>query len=423
MTERADIAIIGAGPAGIAAAVAAASAGRQVVLLDEGFRPGGQIWRHRKPEVPAEARPLLDRLEASQTKVILGASLFDGEQRQGLWRLALSCGDQRLGVEAEVLVLATGARERFLPFPGWTLPGVMGAGGGQALLKEGLKLDGEPALVAGSGPLLLPVAASVRKAGGRLLGVLEQAPWRRVLGMAPLLAGRPAKARQALGLGWDLRGVPYRPGWWVTEALGRERLEAVRLTNGHRMEEIPCRWLFCGFGLVPNVEAGRGLGCEGTHAGLRVDDAQRTSVGGIFAAGEVCGVAGVDAAVAEGTIAGQAAASVWEPGSPEGLRLRKIRARARRMGSRLEELFALRPELRNLPRPDTIVCRCEDVPFGAIDPAWGARETKLCTRAGMGPCQGRVCGPILIYQFGHTRDSVRIPWKSAPLGHLIPEDP
>lgn len=420
MTERADIAVIGAGPAGVAAAVAAASIGKRVILLDESFRPGGQIWRHRTSGVPIEARPLLERLEALPVKVLSGASVFDAE---AAWRLAVSQGEQRVAVEAAALVLATGARERFLPFPGWTLPGVMGAGGGQALLKEGLELNGEPVLLAGSGPLLLPVAASVRKAGGRLLGVLEQAPWKRVLGMVPLLVSRPPKARQALDLGWYLRGVPYRPGWWVAEALGQERLEAVRLTDGHRTEAIACRWLFCGFGLVPNVEAGRSLGCEGTQAGLHVDEAQRTSVNGIFAAGEVCGVAGVDAALAEGAIAGLAAAGAWEPDSPAGRRLRKARARARDMGSRLEAVFALRPELRGLPHPDTIVCRCEDVPFGAIDPAWGARETKLCTRAGMGPCQGRVCGPILIYQFGRSQDSVRIPWKSAPLGHLIQEDP
>ena len=202
----------------------------------------------------------------------------------------------------------------------------------------------------------------------------------------------------------------------MQEALGTDRLEAVRLTDGRRVEEVACRWLFCGFGLVPNAELGRALGCEGTPAGLQVDAVQRTTVPGVFAAGEVCGVAGVDAALAEGTVAGLAAAGAWN-GDP---RLAKARAGARDMGRRMDRIFALRPELRNLPRPDTILCRCEDVPFGAIDPAWGSRETKLCTRAGMGPCQGRVCGPILIYQFGHAPDSLRIPYKCAPIGHLIP---
>jgi len=422
MVERTGVAVVGGGPAGLAAAVAAASAGKEVCLLDEGFRPGGQIWRHRPGSVPPEAQALLARLAALPVRVLAGATVFDAEERQGRWRLAVS-RHVRLELEAEAVVLACGARERFLPFPGWTLPGVMGAGGGQALLKEGLVLSGDDVLVAGTGPLLLPVAASVRKAGGRLRGVLEQAPWSRLLGMLPLLATRPAKALQALELGWRTVGAPYRPGWWVQEALGEDRLEAVRLTDGRRQEVHPCRWLFCGFGLVPNLEIPRALGCESNHRALKVDGAQRSTVNGLFAAGEVCGVAGVDAALAEGTIAGLAAAGAWDPASPEGRRLARQRTRARAMAAAMEGLFALRPELQALPRADTLACRCEDVPFGAIDHGWGTRETKLCTRAGMGPCQGRVCGPLLIYHFGHSQDSVRTPWKAVPLSHLIPEDP
>jgi thioredoxin reductase len=423
MLERADVIVVGGGPAGIAAAVAAAAAGKQVCLLDEGFRPGGQIWRHRSQQVPDAARKLLSALAASTAKVLSQASVFDIENRSGDWHLTASQGGHRTAIEAGTLILACGARERFLPFPGWTLPGVLGAGGGQALLKEGLELRGERVLVSGTGPLLLPVATSVRKAGGRLLGVVEQAPRRRLLRLLPALLSRPAKAWQALSLGASLLGVPYRPGWWVKEALGTVRLEALRLTDGRREEVLACSWLFCGFGLVPNVELGRALGCEGTHLGLAVNEAQGTSVSGLFAAGELCGVAGVDAALAEGTIAGLAAAGAWDPASRTGRRLAKLRSRARQMGARMDTIFALRSELRGLPRPDTTLCRCEDVPFEAIDPGWGLRETKLCTRAGMGPCQGRVCGPILIYQFGHTLDSVRIPYKSAPMGQLIPEDP
>lgn len=423
MTERADVAVIGAGPAGIAAAVAAASAGKRVCLIDEGFRPGGQIWRHRSGQAPPEASRLLAKLAASTVHILSQASVFDVERQGGTWRVVVSQGAARRVIEAAALVLACGARERFLPFPGWTLPGVMGAGGGQALLKEGLELRGKRVVVAGSGPLLLPVGASVRKSGGRLAGIFEQAPWSQVVKMAGFLAASPAKAAQAARLGWQLAGVPYRPGWWVQEALGEERLTAVRVTDGRQVRTLPCDWLFCGFGLVPNLELGRALGCEGGPAGLRVDGDQRTTVSDVFAAGEVCGVAGVDAALAEGQIAGLAATGVWRPETLEGQRLRRRRGQARPLGQRLMSIFELRCELRALPRPDTIVCRCEDVPYGAIEPAWGAREAKLCTRAGMGPCQGRVCGPILIYQFGHAGDSVRIPFKAVPLGQLIPEEP
>jgi D-hydroxyproline dehydrogenase subunit alpha len=418
MPER--VAVVGGGPAGVAAALAASSAGKRVCLLDEGFRPGGQIWRHRSGQAPPEALRRLAELEAAPVEVLARASVFDAEERGGRWRLALSQAGQRRVIDAEALVLACGARERLLPFPGWTLPGVLGAGGGQALLKEGLDLQGEPVVVAGTGPLLLPVAASVRKGNGWLQAVLEQAPRARLLGMLPVLATRPAKALQALRLGWR---TPYRPGWWVQEALGETRLEAVRMTNGQREEVVPCRWLFCGFGLVPNLELGRLLGCAGTASALWVDEAQRSSVTGVFAAGEVCGVAGVDAALAEGAIAGLAAAGAWAASAREARRLIQARARGREMARALETIFALRPELRRLPRPDTILCRCEDVPFGAIDPVWGVRETKLCTRAGMGPCQGRVCGPILMQQYGHDLDSVRIPLKAVALSQLIPEEP
>ena len=239
-----------------------------------------------------------------------------------------------------------------------------------------------------------------------------------MLGLAPLLATRPAKALQALGLGWATLGSPYRPGWWVAEAVGDGRLEQVRITDGRGARLLPCRWLFCGFGLVPNLELGRHLGCALAGEALEVDGAQGTSQEGIYAAGEVCGIAGLEAALAEGRIAGLAAAGAWDPDSREGRRLARDRGRARAMGRRLEDLFAPRDELLALPRPDTLVCRCEDVPFGAIDPAWDARETKLCTRAGMGPCQGRVCGPILARHFGHQLDTVRVPLKAVPLDHL-----
>jgi thioredoxin reductase len=413
MTERltVDVAVVGAGPGGLAAAAEAAGQGRRVLVLDEGLRPGGQIWRPGPDRPPAAARALLAEVDRAGVQVRSGAPVFDGWRSDDRWRLAAAAPGGRLEVEAEALVLACGARERFLPFPGWTLPGVLGAGGGQALLKEGLDLAGATVLVAGSGPLLLPAAAAVRRHRGRLAAILEQAPWSQVLGMAPLLATRPAKAVQALGLARATLGVPYRPGWWVVEACGAERLEAVRISDGRRELRLPCRWLFCGYGLVPNLELGRWLGCALADHVLAVDGAQRTSLDRVFAAGEVCGVAGVDAALAEGRIAGLAAAGAWDPESARGRRLAAARTRAR-------DLFALRPELRALPRPDTVVCRCEDVPLGAVDPAWGAREAKLCARTGMGPCQGRVCGPILAWHFGHGPDRVRAPLKAVTVADL-----
>ena len=315
---RVDLAVVGAGPAGMAAAAAAAGQGRRVWVLDEGFRPGGQIWRHRPGEAPPGARRLLAALAAGGVQVLGGASVFDAWRQDRAWRLAVSTARGRLDLEAPALVLACGARERFAPFPGWTLPGVLGAGGGQALLKEGLDLAGRPGAGGGQRP---PAAAGGR--GGApprraAPGHPGTGPLARVLGLAPLLATRPAKALQALGLGWATLGSPYRPGWWVAEAVGDGRLEQVRITDGRGARLLPCRWLFCGFGLVPNLELGRHLGCALAGEALEVDGAQGTSQEGIYAAGEVCGIAGLEAALAEGRIAGLAAAGAWDPDSREG---------------------------------------------------------------------------------------------------------
>ncbi|HEY0971687.1 MAG TPA: FAD-dependent oxidoreductase, partial [Gemmatimonadales bacterium] len=156
---RADVAVVGAGPAGIAAAIGASRAGRRVVVLDQGLAAGGQIWRHRPGAPPPdEARPWLDRLARSGATTLFGTSVVELRADDGAFTLVGARGAAPCRVEAERVVLATGARERFLPFPGWTLPGVTGVGGAQALLEMGTSVAGRRAVVAGSGPLLLPVA-------------------------------------------------------------------------------------------------------------------------------------------------------------------------------------------------------------------------------------------------------------------------
>jgi D-hydroxyproline dehydrogenase subunit alpha len=177
----ADVAVIGAGPAGIAAAVRAAAAGKRVVLLDESPRAGGQIWRHtRRSALPRQARRWLSALDASGAAHLARATVVDVTAE----RITAEGPDGALVVETENVVLATGARERFLPFVGWTLPGVVGVGGAQALLKSGADVRGRTVVVAGSGPLLLPVAAALAHAGARIALLVEQAPARRVRRLA-----------------------------------------------------------------------------------------------------------------------------------------------------------------------------------------------------------------------------------------------
>ena len=188
------------------------------------------------------------------------------------------------------------------------------------------------------------------------------------------------------------------------------------MTDGAAPREVACDLLAIGYGLVPNVELAVLLGCAASGGAVTVDERQRTGVEGVFCAGEPCGVAGVEVALAEGELAGLAAAGKSDP--PSERHLSRLRDGGRRLASRMRTAFRLRPELRALASSDTIVCRCEDVALGALASCAGAREAKLSSRAGMGACQGRVCGPALQFLFGWDSDTVRPPARPARIGHL-----
>jgi NADPH-dependent 2,4-dienoyl-CoA reductase/sulfur reductase-like enzyme len=409
--QSAEVVVVGGGPAGIAAAVHAAEAGARTLLLDEQARPGGQIWRG---EAPPSARKWLLRLANAGTMVLPGATVVDTAEPN---RLLVEREGLPVRVAFERLVLATGARELLLPFPGWTLPGVVGVGGAQALLKAGARFEGLRVVVAGSGPLLLAVAAALQKAGARVVGIAEQAPLPRLAAFGGGLWRQPRRVAEGLGYAAALRGVPYRAGTWVREAFGGESVERVVLAGAWAGGQWECDVLACGFGLVPNLDLPRLLGCETTAEGVVVDPSQRTSRDGVFAAGELCRIAGIDHALAAGAIAGLSAAGRR---TPRTLAARLARETA--FAGRLARAFALRHELRSLPRPETTVCRCEDVALERLAVAGSAREAKLHTRAGMGACQGRVCGAALTFLRGFPPDHVRPPLAPVPVTVLAEED-
>ena len=413
----ADVAVVGAGPAGIAAAVRAAESGARVVVVDESPNIGGQIWRHRPDaRAPAGARRWLSALAQSGARVLTSSSVFDvhGDARAG-FVLSLERAGMPIELRAHTIVLATGARERFLPFPGWTLPGVVGVGGAQALLKAGASVRGKTIVIAGSGPLLLPVAASLAHAGARLALVAEQASARRVATFAAGLWRRPGALLDAARYRAGFLGASYRAGQWVTEARGASVLTSVVVADGRSSREIACDMLCVGFGLVPNTELPRHLGCAIARGVVSVDDRQATSVPGVYCAGEPTGIGGVDLALVEGEIAG--ACAVGRDGVTPSLHAR--RARLRNLAAEMDHAFALRDELRRLPTEDTIACRCEDVVYGALRREWSPRQAKLYTRVGMGACQGRVCGPALDFLLGWDHDSVvRAPVTPTLLGAM-----
>ncbi len=409
-----DVAVVGAGPAGLAAACRAAEAGARVLLLDEQPAAGGQIWRGpAAASSPRPARRWLERLARSGAELLGGASVFDAQPG----RLVAEWRGERLTVRAAQVVVATGARELFLPFPGWTLPGAIGAGAAQALLKQGASFAGRRVVVSGSGPLLPVAAAQLARGGARVLTIAEQAPLGRLALFAAGLWRQPGKLVEGLRARAAARGAAYRPGTWVTAAHGAGRVEAVTLRDGRREWRQACDLLCCGYGLVPNLELARLLGCETPSGVVPVDERQRTRVTGVLAAGEPTGVAGVEQALVTGQIAGLTAAGREpEPG------LRRQRAVGQRFAARLARAFALRDELRRLPTPETIVCRCEDVRWGALPARGSLRALKLATRAGMGACQGRVCGAALACLRGASPDHARPPLVPVPLGLLLEEE-
>ena len=410
MTEFADLLIIGGGPAGMAAALAAANSGVRIVLLDDNPTPGGQIWRAGpQAHLPVEARRMRERLLAcanvhchTATRVI--ASAADKT-------LLVENAEQGWLISYDRLILCTGARELLLPFPGWTLPGVTGAGGLQALIKGGLPVRGERLVIAGSGPLLLASAATARHHGAQVLRIAEQARRTAVMGFAMQLPRWPGKSWQALSL-FDAR---YRTGTHVLEALGRDTLEGVRLLQQGQTVELACDRLACGFGLIPNTQLGQALGCELAGQALAVDAWQATTRRDHYAAGECTGFGGSELSLVEGAIAGHAA--VGDTAAAERLWAR--RGRWQGFARALNDAFALDARLKGLPQGDTVVCRCEDVAYEALSGHADWREAKLASRCGMGACQGRVCGAALEHLFGWTPPIPRPPFSPARIETLL----
>ena len=401
--RRFGVLVIGGGPAGIAAAVRAAESGAQVGIVDDNAALGGQIWRgvHAR-EDNSQAANWRERFAKSATTVLTGLRVFH-QPESGLL-LAESAADLH-ELRYEKLILATGARERFLPFPGWTLPNVMGAGGLQAMVKSGLPIHGKKVVIAGTGPLLLAVATNLRKHGAEVLMICEQATWANLARFGGSLSMYPAKVGQAFQLRKELAGIPFHANSWPVAASGEGVLQSVTIARNGRNETVTCDYLACGFHLVPNVELPSLLGCKISDGFVQVDNVQETSEKGIFCAGEPTGIGGVELSLVEGQIAGLAATGQ----TSEASKLFGEREKGRRFARSLDRAFRLRPELKELASSETIVCRCEDVRHSRLTAHGSWREAKLHTRCGMGPCQGRICGPATEFLFGWKAESVRPP--------------
>jgi NADPH-dependent 2,4-dienoyl-CoA reductase/sulfur reductase-like enzyme len=443
-----EVLIVGAGPAGLAAALAARSRGASVTVLDSADEVGGQYWRHLPAARPAAREHLLHhgwaRFERMWRALAAdpGCRVLTGAQ---VWAIepaadAVSGDAGHSGASAadpgapvvvhalvgpadgrdrdahtfhpDALVLATGAHDRTLPFPGWDLPGVFTAGAAQALAKGERVAVGERVIVAGAGPFLLPVAASLAATGARVLGVHEaNRPGRLAAGWLPrpwALLGAAKKGGELAGYVWNhLRHrIPYRLGSAVVAAHGRDRVEAVTIASVDRdwrpipgtERRVAADAVCVSHGFTPRLELPIAAGCAiSSDRFVVVDDAQATSVRGVYAAGELTAIGGVDAALAEGAVAGHAAAG-GSPRDPVIARASRERRTFQDFAGRIEAAHGIRRGWTAWLDDDTLVCRCEEVPYGRLRRtgeqtcATGLRSLKLTTRAGLGICQGRICG-------------------------------
>ncbi|WP_127794644.1 FAD-dependent oxidoreductase [Agromyces sp. LHK192] len=455
-----DVLVIGAGPAGLAAALAARARGAAVTLLDAADDLGGQYWRHLPAERPSARERVLhhgwerfDRMRRDLAadpgcEVLTSAQVWaiepgvadadpgaspradesarDGDTGRPVVHVLVGPvdGADRVArsIRPDALVLATGAHDRTLPFPGWDLPGVFTAGAAQALAKGERVAVGERVVVAGAGPFLLPVAASLAATGARVLGVHEaNRPGALVAGWLPrpwALLGAGGKAAELAGYAWNhvRHRIPYRTGSAVVAAHGVDRVEAVTIADLDRdwrpvpgtERRVEADAVCVSHGFTPRLELPIAAGCAiSSDRFVIVDERQATSVPGVYAAGEITGIGGVDAALAEGTLAGHAAAG---GASDDPAVSRAVRARRTfdDFAARIERAHGIRPGWTAWLRDDTLVCRCEEVPYGRLRRtadatcSTGLRSLKLTTRAGLGICQGRICGRTVEHLLGGT---------------------
>ncbi|OWT80345.1 MULTISPECIES: NAD(P)/FAD-dependent oxidoreductase [unclassified Achromobacter] len=460
MIREFDAVIVGAGPAGMSAAIRLRAMGRQVLVVDEQQAPGGQIWRAVETVAATSTGALLgDEYRA-------GAKLAEAFRRSGAvyepgtqvwqiepdWHIYMSREGKAEAVRAKQVLLATGAQERPMPFPGWTLPGVLTVGAAQILLKTSRQVPAQPVWVAGSGPLVLLYMAQLLRAGGKIAGWLDTSPagaWRRAM---PYLGDALARMGEInKGLKWmrELRSAGVRRIKGVREfrALGEDRLRQIEYTlPGGGTQRADAQVLLVHEGVIPSIHMTRALECEHVWNAQQASFAPvldawgQTSRPGLYVAGDGAGIGGATAACVRGEIAAlgmarDAGALDRAKAEAAAAPLRADLAGMLRLRPMLDALYPPRPNIAS-PADDTIVCRCEELTAGDIRKAAdlgqpGPNQIKSFTRAGMGPCQGRQCGYTIanilaekqqrpVAEVGFYR--IRPPLKPLTLGELASLD-
>jgi thioredoxin reductase/bacterioferritin-associated ferredoxin len=458
MSASFDAIVIGGGPAGIGAALAASHRGLSVVLLDEQCEAGGQVYRAKPAEFAAHANSRSsDHSDGDALRSELAASNVVARFDRRVWlvtpgfNVKTLAGETIESYDAPRLIVATGASERIIPVPGWTLPGVVGLAGATILLKSQRMLPGRRCVVAGAGPLLAAVAVGILEGGGEVAAIVDLATRGEWLAALPAMTARPDLLKR--GAAWFLKlaasHVPILHGHHVVRVEGRDAVERVVVApvdgDGRRVagaeRVVNADALAIGHGLVPSTDITRLLRAEHDYderAGgwiARSDGCGRSTIDGLYVAGETSGIAGAAAALERGRVAGLALAADAGRGDAAALEsAQDAAARAERFGGAMAALMRARPGLAAEIPSDCVVCRCEDVERREIDEALqaGARDVnqlKSWTRCGMGPCQGRICGEtaaMLVAQRFGSREAAgqftgRPPLRPVPSRALIGE--
>lgn len=424
-----DLLIVGAGPAGMSAAIEARRAGLQVIVADEGEALGGQIYRNLAHSPLADAhvlgddylagRDLLERFDASGARLLSRASVWqiafeDGRAVAMLTRRAHGAdAGGTLDIAARAVLVATGAQERPWPVRGWTLPGVMGVGAAQTLLKSSGLAPSRDAVLAGCGPLLWLFASQLLNAGRQVRAIIDTTPhdaWRAAFPHAlPALAGADYLLKGVRMMRAVQRaGIPVHRGARAVSIEGEAHAERVRFTDEHGVARaIDTSLVLLHQGVIPSTQLARSLGCEhrwDTASACwrpRTDARGRSSVERVWIAGDGAGIGGAKAAAHAGTLAALDIArelGVLDAPTRDARSRPALRALKRHLAVRplLDALYTPRAALRR-PADDVIVCRCEEITAGEVRGiaalgCQGPNQMKAFSRCGMGPCQGRWCG-------------------------------
>ena len=439
LAQHYDLLVVGAGPAGLSAAARAAELGVSVLLADENPAPGGQIYRAVTTSTVSDRAILgedywkgagiVARLEKSAATYAPGCTIWsiagaELETEAGQFEIGLSLGGRARIIHARRVILATGAQERPFPIPGWTLPGVMTAGAAQIALKSAGIVPSGRTVIAGCGPLLYLLAGQLAAAGAEIVAVLDTTPkrnWMAAVAAMPDFLRSPYLAKGLKLMAKARRSLRFLNGVTDLAAEGSDRVTAIRATRGSASETIPCDTVLLHHGVIPSVNLANAAGCAHEFDTLqhcwtpKLDDWFSSSVPGIAIAGDGAGIGGAESAALRGEIAGLDAAR--QLGRIDTARRDQLAAplraelvltlRGRRF---LDLLYRPAPQFLAPAANDTIVCRCEEVTAGQVRDAakrlgvTGPNQMKAFLRCGMGPCQGRMCGPTVVELIGQERN-------------------